>query len=77
MAGAAPPQATTEQDVVVVIRFPTATAATTLEAWRAPAAASRVGYGEWGASLEFARCIVYAIRCCIRTLVACMVGSRV
>ena len=54
MAGAAPPQATAEQDVVVVIRFPTAA---TLEAWRAPAAASRVGYGEWGASLEFARCI--------------------
>ena len=35
MAGAAPPQATAEQDVVVVIRFPTAA---TLEAWRAPTA---------------------------------------
>ena len=35
LAGAAPPQATAEQDVVVVIRFPTAA---TLEAWRAPAA---------------------------------------
>ena len=39
LAGVAPPQATAEQDVVVVIRFPTAA---TLEAWRAPAA-SRVG----------------------------------